>query len=537
MALLAWATSTGVRSRERPSARSFTALLATLTLWALLAFGSTLLPTVDGSLASTVLELGQLGCAVVVPGVWTIYVLGYTGRGTGLTWRRIALLFGIALPVLLGGLVMAAGLPTPVVERLFISLFATEAMYLTGLFLYATYLLFDLSRRHTRVSKRQVAIVTFGVLAPYVLSGVGNGSPVIDGGTLSFLVAGGLLAFSVKQYPVLTGFPTTDHVARERVVEALQEAVVVLDWENYVLDANETTVRLFDCSPPAIIGEPVGAAIDGLERADLSAGATGRVTLQTTKGRRQFEFSVSAVDDEVSDDDEESGHIARILLLRDVTDRQTREQRLTVLNRVLRHNVRNKLDVVLANADHVRDDELQEGIRRSARDLVALSQKARKAEDVMTASTESPVPVDVTDVASAVAEQYRTADRTADITVTGPDELVISSHRTIVRQVLSELVDNALTHSDESSQVDIRVRAGEEESAELVVADDGPGIPARERQILADGVETQLEHGQGIGLWFVNWAVHQLGGDLEIAENQPTGSVVTVRFYDAAYSS
>ena len=537
VAMLGWATATGVRSRERPSARAFTALLATLTLWALLAFGSKLLGLSGESLASTVLELGQLGCAVAVPGVWTIYVLGYTGRGTGLTWRRIAILFGIALPVLLGGLVIAAGLPTPVVERLLASLFGTEVLYLAGLFLYATYLLFDISRSHTRVSKRQVAVVTVGVAAPYVLSGVENGIPAVDGGTFSFLVAGGLLAFSVEQYPVMTGFPTTDHVARERVVEALQEAMVVLDWENHVLDANATAARLFDCSTAAMIGEPVGSAIDGLERADLSAGATGRVTLQTTKGRRQFEFSVSAVDDDQSTGDEGTAPIARTMLLRDVTDRQTREQRLTVLNRVLRHNVRNELDVVLANADHVEDDDLREGIRESATDLVALGRKARQAEEVMTTSTEPPERVDVTDVASAVAEEYRTANPTDDITVTSPDELVISSHRSIVRQVLSELVDNALTHADGPAQVDVRVREGVDGMAELVVADDGPGIPDRERRILDDGFETQLEHGQGIGLWFVNWAVRQLGGDLDIGENDPTGSVVTVRLYSAEYSS
>jgi len=313
--------------------------------------------------------------------------------------------------------------------------------------------------------------------------------------------------------------------------------VVVLDWEDHVLDANATTARLFDCPAAAMVGEPVGSAIDGLERADLSAGATGRVTLQTTKGRRQFEFSVSAVDDDQSTGDEGTAPIARTMLLRDVTDRQTREQRLTVLNRVLRHNVRNKLDVVLANADHVEDDDLREGIRESATDLVALGRKARQAEEVMTTSTEPPERVDVTDVAAAVAEEYRTANPTDDITVTSPDELVISSHRSIVRQVLSELVDNALTHADGPAQVDVRVREGVDGTAELVVADDGPGIPDRERRILDDGFETQLEHGQGIGLWFVNWAVRQLGGDLDIGENDPTGSVVTVRLYSAEYSS
>jgi sensor histidine kinase regulating citrate/malate metabolism len=46
------------------------------------------------------------------------------------------------------------------------------------------------------------------------------------------------------------------------------------------------------------------------------------------------------------------------------------------------------------------------------------------------------------------------------------------------------------------------------------------------------GTETQLEHGQGIGLWFVSWTVTQLGGEIQFQENDPEGSLVTVRLYD-----
>ena len=83
------------------------------------------------------------------------------------------------------------------------------------------------------------------------------------------------------------------------------------------------------------------------------------------------------------------GATARAVLLRDVTDRQTREQRLAVLNRVLRHNVRNELDVILAHADHIDDEERRTPIRESASALVELSNKAREAEEIMDASADS----------------------------------------------------------------------------------------------------------------------------------------------------
>lgn len=538
VALLGWTTWTAVQFREKPSARPFVALLATLTIWALCSLGSELPGASSVTLLSSAWAFGELAMALVLPGVWLVYALSYTGRGTGLTRRRIVMLALIVFPVLVVILVIAAGLPRSTIEYVLASMAGTELLYLFGLFVYATYLLVGLSGSHARVSKRQVAVLAVGVGAPYLVGAMGSGGTATNGVTLGLLVSGGLLAVSVRRYPVMTGFPKADYVARTRVVEALQEAVVVLDWEDHVLDANATTAQMFDRGPATIIGQPLQEVVDGLDRSDLSVGATGTVTLQTTKGRRQFQYSVSAVGDEETDSESGTNPVARAVLFRDVTNQLAREQRLTVLHRVLRHNVRNKLDVVLAHADHIEDEELQAGIRDSATDLVALSNKAREAEQIMTASTESPESVDLTDVATTVAQQYRTANPESEISLACPDKLVISSHRTVIKQVLSELVDNALTHTEASSpQVEISVREGTGAAAELSVADNGPGIPERERQILADGTERQLEHGQGIGLWFVNWAVLQLGGDLAFNENEPTGSVVTIRLYDVEYDS
>ncbi|WP_338742238.1 ATP-binding protein [Haloplanus salilacus] len=520
-------TWTAFQSREQPSADPFIALLATLTLWAVFALGSNLPVVGSGTSLSAVLVLGQFGTALVIPGIWTVYALSYTGRGTGLTWRRTALLAGIASPVVVVGVVIALGPPESVVEYVAASMLGTELLYLLALFLYATYLLADLSGSHARVSNTQIAILTVGVGAPYLVGLVGNNTGLANGAAFGLVLSGSFLGISMRKYPVMTGFPKADYVARTRVVETLQEAVVVLDWDDHILDLNEATVALFDRSAAEMVGEPVRSVIDGFDRTDLPVGDTGTVTLQTTKGRRQFQFSVSAVDD----DDEP---VARTVLFRDVTARQTREQRLAVLNRVLRHNVRNDLDVVLAYADGIADDELRTGIRDKATDLLELSNKARDAEDVMTASTDSPAPVNVADVAASVVDQFRTEEYTGDVTLECPDEVLISSHRTVLEYVLTELVENAFVHSDGAApQIDVRVRSGTDAAAELVVADDGPGLPKREQEILAAGTETQLKHGQGIGLWFVNWAVNQLGGDLEFQQNDPEGSVVTIRLYRA----
>lgn len=53
------------------------------------------------------------------------------------------------------------------------------------------------------------------------------GGSVLTGTDLGLLTSGVLFLVAVRRYPVASGFPETDHVARARVVETLQEAVFV----------------------------------------------------------------------------------------------------------------------------------------------------------------------------------------------------------------------------------------------------------------------------------------------------------------------
>jgi signal transduction histidine kinase len=533
VALLGWTTWTAFQARERPSGRSFVTVTGMLLAWALCAVVSELPGPSALESISSVGTLGAFLIALLVPAGLVVYALSYTGRGTGFTWLRLLVGIGIVLPLAVAAAVFAGDPTTTAGERTLVSVLATELVLNFGLLVYATYLLIGHGRSNDRLSGVQMPVVLLGVAAPYLGGLIGNGGAA-DGVTIGLLASGGLLAVAVRRYPVSTGFPKAEHVARTRVVEALQEAVVVIDWDAHVLDANERTGDLFGSGPADLVGEPLGSVVDGLADIDLDPGVTGTVTLRTTVGRREFQYSVSAVDGDPGDDG--TTPTARAVLLRDVTDRQTREERLTVLNRVLRHNVRNDLDVVLAHAERIEDDDLRTAITDRASNLVTIGEKAREAEGVMTASTESPECVDVTDIATTVVEKHRREHPAADLSLSCPDELTLSSHPALLRRLLAELVENAIVHSDEASQnVEVSVAAGADDTAELVVADEGPGIPEREAKVLSNGPETQLEHGRGMGLWLVNWTTAQLGGDLSFDRNDPTGTVVTVRLYDVEY--
>ncbi|MFC4408190.1 ATP-binding protein [Haloarchaeobius iranensis] len=525
--LLAVVTWRAVAKRDRPNATAFAAMSGGLLLWATLSFVSEFPHSwpVGGGLAG----LAQILPLVFVPALWLVYVLGYTGRGTNLTRGRIGMFVLLALPLVGAAVTVGRGGSQETVERSIASFIGTELLLLFLVYVYAAALFLRYAWDHDRISKMQLVAQLGAVSAPYVVGLWIDGNQILDGVTGGLLLSGLLLGVTLRRYPVLIGFPKADYVARSRVFEELQEAVVVVDWDGHILDTNATAADLFDRSTQSMIGTPIPSVIEGMSGADLSPGTTETVTLRTAKGRRRFQYTVSAVDGEGADSD--SAPVARTVLLRDITDERTREQRLSVLNRVLRHNVQNKLDVILAHADCIEADAHRTAIQESAHDLLSISQKARDAEAVMTDTVGSPSPIDLVAVVRTVATNAREEHPDAEISVSAPERLRLVSHRTVVQRLATELVENALVHSAAPARVEIEVDTATDGTPQLRVVDDGPGIPDRERDLLTGTGESQHRHGLGVGLWFVNWAVSQLGAELQFERANSEGTAVVVAFH------
>jgi PAS domain S-box-containing protein len=221
--------------------------------------------------------------------------------------------------------------------------------------------------------------------------------------------------------------------------------------------------------------------------------------------------------------------------IRDVTEQQRYEQRLRVLNRVLRHDLRNDANVVLGYADLLLKADLDgsvreraEAVRRKANRLVELGEQAREVDRTLHAEGAEPHRIGLHDVVGSVAWRARETYPNAQVDAECPEEIAALGND-LIESALWHLVSNAIEHNDsEAPWVRISVSRGAE-WVRITVADDGPGIPESERKVLAHGTETALEHGSGLGLWLVKWITDSVGGDVSFAERTPRGSAVTIQ--------
>jgi signal transduction histidine kinase len=117
-------------------------------------------------------------------------------------------------------------------------------------------------------------------------------------------------------------------------------------------------------------------------------------------------------------------------------------------------------------------------------------------------------------LASVVEEQAAKVraefpDATFHIDTDSQAKITTSLHLDIV---IRELLENAIKHSP-SGTCDVQIESTVDDVC-LTVSDDGPGLPDHEQSVLSGIPETALRHGQGLGLWIVNWAVSATGGSI-----------------------
>ena len=228
----------------------------------------------------------------------------------------------------------------------------------------------------------------------------------------------------------------------------------------------------------------------------------------------------------------DDGRVWSFGIYTDITEQIERERRLEVLNRVLRHNLRNDLTVVLGLADelHERTDdeghrELLGRLRRKAEQIASLSDRAREIERSVRREDSDTTPLDVAEAVESVAMQYA-AQYELPVDISVPETRVEAADGRL-RRVVGELLENSLDHAGERPTVTVEVDPAPE-TVSVTVTDDGPGIPDQELDVLT-GTEpiTQLSHGSGLGLWLVIWVTESYGGTVRF-ENTADGASVTL---------
>ncbi|WP_128476889.1 sensor histidine kinase [Halorussus pelagicus] len=486
----------------------------------------------------------------VVPLAWFAFACEYTDNREWLSRRAlVALAVPSALTLVLAWtneyhhlvrtsaeLVTVNG--TVVLRRTFGPAFFAGTVYANIVNGVGTVLLLRGLVRSQDLFQKQTVAVLAGTTVPWAASGLYYNGFLSVQPEVFFAVTGVAFAYAISRYELLKVAP----IGRRTVVEEIDDPVLVLDAKDRIVDANPAARRVFGWARAADpIGRPLAAVrdshpsvLDAYELGDQSE----KIAVESDDGvHRYFDVQRSSLSDRGRS---VSGSV---LVLNDVTAHKRYEEHLERQNEYLEHvaqnlahDLRNPLNVAQGHLEFARtadDDSAHldkvEGAHQRMDDIVD--------EILDMANGEVPVQLDhlsVEGVARNAWENVETYDATLAFDGT---ELSVRADQRQLASVFENLFRNAIENAGHDAAVRVGSLGsdGDNGVASLApqsgfyVADDGPGIPERERERVFERGYTTREDGTGVGLAFVRDVIERHEWEVCVAESDAGGTRVEVR--------
>lgn len=334
------------------------------------------------------------------------------------------------------------------------------------------------------------------------------------------------------------------------LIEHIQDAVVEFEFESgtpVIMDVNNSFVNTFGHERTAAVGESLNELVvpewntteaQNFDQMVLSGEITyQRVKRKTTTGLREFLYRGVPYSAEM----EANGGFA---VYTDLTELNWNQQRFQVMNRILRHNLRNKINIIdgyvsnhleQAKDADLEDAESADALIRAVEDLEQLIEEAHAVRTIIAESESEITAVDAVSLIQGAVNTHRRSFPSATIETKLPDSLPLRATSNL-QFAIESLIENAIEHNPATSPY-VRIRAeydASDEWAHLYVEDDGPIIPPMEKEVIAGTTEiSPTNHGTGLGLWLVKWATEIFGGELLFEESEFGGNSVYLRLASA----
>ncbi|MFB6109379.1 MAG: ATP-binding protein [Halodesulfurarchaeum sp.] len=508
--------------------------LAAVGLWSGSYVGYLLVPTRPAKVALYILGFVF---AFVAVGAWFYFSVAYTGRPyRDAPFRKFAIGFFL--------FVIALKLTNPIHHLFFTTAWASEPfphLVISHQLLYWVLLglsyaivavgFFMLFERfyHTGADSRPLLVLVG-------LTGLPAGATILSArieGLLPFMYE----PLGVAPFAVGTLYVYSRRFEAIRLTGETDTPAIFLDTDGVVRDYNQAAESLVPELSGAI-GEPIDAVSSSLA-ANLDS--RGRITLERDGETRFYEVSPQPFT---------AGTVqtGRLVTVTDVTERETyrreleeKTEQLKALNRVVRHDIRNDMMVIIGWSENLREhvsaagaDSLDRVLRKS-RHVVQLTEIARDFVDALSEEGTTDLrAISLREVLETELTAVRDSHPDADFQVSGelPDVSVRANE--MLTSIFRNLFENAVQHNDTETPTVTLSWEDQGDTIRVEVADDGPGVPDDRTETIFGKDEKGMDSpGTGIGLYLVNKLTEQFGGEVWVEDNQPTGAVFVVELRKA----
>lgn len=564
----------------------FVVMMASVTIWSLGNAFEQIVVELDYKLIFTRTNYILI---TIVPASWLLFAAEYTGHTTWVTQRNVRLL--MIEPVLVQiaiwtnplhdqffthlGTLSSGGYV--LIDTTFGSLFWLHAVYSYIVILAGALLFFQAMARAPQLYRGQMTLILVAIFAPWLANAIYifGLSPIegIDLTPLAFTVTGAAMAWNMRRYQLFDVVP----VARDLVVESMNDIVLVLDVQNRIVDINPAGRKLLNVpGRSGVIGKRPSEVLPQYEQIfdqfrEVEEAHT-EIALGTPEEPRHFELHLSPIR---SRQGELTGRVA---FLHEITNRRKAAEQIRAQNEELRftnralelarneaieanrlkseflatisHELRTPLNSIIGFSDLLltglagelnekQTDYVQRGLSNGER-LLALINELLDLSKIEAGRFElHPAPYNVEELMRRIQAQMQgLADQKQlafNATLDPQLPKMFNGDVKRIEQIIVNLVGNAIKYT-ETGEVSLGItrHATDTDQWSIVVSDTGIGIPPHAVEFIfdefrqVDSSPRREYQGTGLGLTIVQRLTQLMKGTIEIESEVGKGSTFTI---------
>ena len=328
-------------------------------------------------------------------------------------------------------------------------------------------------------------------------------------------------------------------------VEAFHSAdtpLLITDLNFLVRDINWAGQRFTGYSKAELVGEPVSIVAANadtiheiVETLVREEPWQGEFLLQTKAGTRVYGMGSAAP---IVVDGKTKGYVAVFV---DTTKQRRYASTSRVLSRLLRHDLRNELNLLYGYLDQAKtnadDADVLDALDRAhdqVERIVGRSDRVRQLREILEQSYDAEttsIPLD--SLLDGCLDRARSRFPEADIRLGDVPDVRLYADK-LLPLALDEILENAVVHNDTETPV-VAVDAVDRETDVVIrVSDNGPGVPADQVDLIFGREDVDaLHHGTGLGLFMVDCIVTNYDGAVWAEESESGGAQFVLRLQRA----
>ncbi|MCB8978953.1 MAG: PAS domain-containing protein [Ardenticatenaceae bacterium] len=554
--------------RSMRGARPLLPLMMGLVIWLV---GSTLEAMAFDYNARLFWSNFQFIGVVMVPTAWFMFSLMFTDRAAVLTRANLSLLLIMPLLTLIllwtspwqqffqVSKVLNTTGPNPYWEWVPGPGFWIHTAYSYLMLIAGFVILVRGYRQSSRLHRRQISVMLLGAAVPWIaniLFVVVRVSP-FDYTPISFLITALAIAWGIFKVGLVEITP----IIRKRVIDEMQDGVVVLDEQNRILEANPAVLRMVNMTED-VLGQPIDDVLarwpELLKRFRGRPRSQDEVSLTFDNGEtRHYQVSLSPLRDK-------NDHLTgQLLMVHEITRLKQTEASLleakeaaeaasrakSTFLATMSHELRTPLAAIIGYSELIQERSEAWGYEKIVPHLKQIGTAAQglnflignildlskiEAERMDVILTEFSVPDLVNEVINNVKPQVAKNNNLLELDL-APDLAIMHTDRTKLRQILLNLLGNAAKFTSEGTICLAARRNNATGCLMFTVRDTGEGISDEMMNkifqpfVQADSSFTRVHGGSGLGLAISSRFCEMLGGTIEVQSQVGEGTTFVVK--------